>query len=105
MFQHQARHRPQPDLIYRQVSGDDYQLGYKYVCEQIISSRRGPSSLALHPSMKFSIAVTSLLASVVSATSLQARQYNDGQLLSPAAGATVSSGSQVTIKYRVYDSM
>ncbi|KAJ7904921.1 hypothetical protein B0H13DRAFT_1881508 [Mycena leptocephala] len=55
--------------------------------------------------MKFSIAVTSLLASVVSATSFQARQYNDGQLLSPAAGATVSSGSQVTIKYRVYDSI
>ncbi|KAJ7505975.1 hypothetical protein B0H11DRAFT_2331565 [Mycena galericulata] len=55
--------------------------------------------------MKFSIAITSLLASVVSAASLQARQYNDGQLLSPAAGATVSSGSQVTIKYRVYDSI
>ncbi|KAJ7652581.1 hypothetical protein B0H17DRAFT_1101445 [Mycena rosella] len=55
--------------------------------------------------MKFSIAITSLLASVVSAASLQARQYNDGQLLSPAAGATVTSGSQVTIQYRVYDSM
>ncbi|KAJ7025690.1 hypothetical protein C8F04DRAFT_1127756 [Mycena alexandri] len=48
--------------------------------------------------MKFSIAITSLLASVVAA-------YNDGQLLSPAAGATVSSGSRVTIRYRVYDSI
>ncbi|KAJ7224617.1 hypothetical protein GGX14DRAFT_426318 [Mycena pura] len=55
--------------------------------------------------MKFSIAITSLLASTVPAASLQARQYNDGQLLSPAAGATVSSGSQVTIQYRVYDSI
>ncbi|KAJ7722603.1 hypothetical protein B0H16DRAFT_1600062 [Mycena metata] len=54
--------------------------------------------------MKFSIAITSLLASVVSAASLQAR-YNDGQLLSPATGATVHSGSQVTIKYRVYNSI
>ncbi|KAJ7713423.1 hypothetical protein B0H16DRAFT_1621247 [Mycena metata] len=54
--------------------------------------------------MKFSIAITSLLASVASAASLQAR-YNDGQLLSPAAGATVHSGSQVTIKYRVYNSI
>ncbi|KAF8151110.1 hypothetical protein K438DRAFT_1988378 [Mycena galopus ATCC 62051] len=55
--------------------------------------------------MKFSIAITSLLASVVSAASLQAHQFNDGQLLSPAAGATVSAGSHVTIKYRVYDSL
>ncbi|KAJ7649257.1 hypothetical protein B0H17DRAFT_1102443 [Mycena rosella] len=55
--------------------------------------------------MKFSIAITSLLASVVSAASLQARQYNDGELLSPAAGATVTSGSQVTIQYRVYNSI
>ncbi|KAF7359699.1 hypothetical protein MVEN_00694300 [Mycena venus] len=91
--------------LYRQVSGDDYQLGYKYTCEQNISSRCSPLSLALHPSMKLSIGITSLLASVVSAASLQARQYNDGQLLSPAAGATVTSGSQVTIKYRVYDSI
>ncbi|KAJ7491719.1 hypothetical protein B0H11DRAFT_2007586 [Mycena galericulata] len=55
--------------------------------------------------MKFTIAIASLLASVVSAASLQARQYNDGQLLSPAAGATVASGSEVTIQYHVYDGL
>ncbi|KAJ7772306.1 hypothetical protein B0H16DRAFT_1880985 [Mycena metata] len=54
--------------------------------------------------MKFTIAIASLLASVVSAASLQAR-YNDGQLLSPAAGASVASGSEVTIQYHVYDSL
>ncbi|KAJ7476618.1 hypothetical protein FB451DRAFT_1243676 [Mycena latifolia] len=59
----------------------------------------------LRPSMKFTIAIASLLASVVSAASLQARQYNDGQLLSPAAGATVASGSEVAIQYHVYDGL
>ncbi|KAJ7107177.1 hypothetical protein C8R43DRAFT_1045275 [Mycena crocata] len=55
--------------------------------------------------MKFSIAIACLLAPLVSGASLQPRQYNDGQLLSPAAGATVASRSQVTIQYRVYDSI
>jgi hypothetical protein len=87
------------------LADDVCQLGYKYACKKTVSSTQALPTFPLRPSMKFTIAIASLLASAVSAASLQARQYNDGQLLSPAAGATVTSGSEVTIQYHVYDSL